>query len=988
MPNWKRSAQWMPGLLFWLGIALLSQDAAAQSGPGLTLLRADARGLELLWETPAYGIEPVEIEGQTFSRVTVAGLPAINAPGQPELPLLARLIGLPPTGGAVLRLTGVETELVPLPHPPLPAPAVQAVPARQPGLMPPLGRESRPAPNPALAGLNGLYPPHLAELGPVQQLRQQRVARLLIHPLRVNPAAGTLEVTRRLRLEIRFDEPAADLLAATATATGGPFERLLTGSLLNPDAVNWPAPLPPAAAAALATGGQAQVMPLKIRVDARQPGLVSISYQQLQQAGWPVDSLDPRLLQLTTGWPRQELALWLPGEADGRLNPGDQLFFYAEPAFSRYTTESGYFLSAGTEPGRRMASRSASAAGLPAGTAWRTATAESSHYYDSLYPDHRGDYWYWFELHRDKSPSGTFALPLTAPLTSASAATLTVHLRGFTDPLPAKTNNHRVAVKVNGVSVGEVSWDGKLAVSPGFAVPAGLLKQGSNQVSLSLPGISGVTVEGAWLDALSLRYATGSGGSGQLRFEGEATASGYTLGGWPAGGIALFDVTSPLSPTRLTGFALSGGSSQTLAAGDTGAVPARYLAVPDGQAIAPLAIEQALSLPEPPGGADVIIITHPNFSGAAARLAAHRQAQGLRVATANVLAIYDAFGSGVIEPEAIKHFLQHAYASWPEPRPAFVVLLGDGSLDFKGYSVFKPVNYIPPYMAPVDPIWGDTAADNQYVTLAGSDDLPEMFIGRLPVNSAAEAETVVSKIIGYESDTFPGGWNARHLFVADNPDLAGNFHTESDAGYNSLTEPFLGERLYFTTAAASEPYFYTDVAALRYNFFNQFNRGAAIVTFNGHSSWLNWAMEGIFNYYWEGNATANDLLSLRNQTRLPLVLGMTCFTSSFHRPEPGTLDEALVRLPGGGAIATWGSTGLGISTGHGALQAGFYEAINGGQRNLGAVTQAGLLKLYATGLHQDLLNTFVLLGDPTLNLNFEIVPFTHFVYLPIVQKKN
>jgi hypothetical protein len=248
---------------------------------------------------------------------------------------------------------------------------------------------------------------------------------------------------------------------------------------------------------------------------------------------------------------------------------------------------------------------------------------------------------------------------------------------------------------------------------------------------------------------------------------------------------------------------------------------------------------------------------------------------------------------------------------------------------------------------------------------------------------------VVSKIIGYESSTFPGGWNARQLFVSDNPDLAGNFHTDSDAGFASLVEPFVGERFYYAGAGvtSSEPYFYNDVpGALRPDFFSQFNRGAGVVIFHGHSSWLNWAVEGILNYYWEANTATNDLLSLRNGSRLPLVLGMTCFTSSFHRPEPGTLDEALVRLPNGGAIATWGSTGLGISTGHTALQAGFYEAINSGERNLGAVTQAAKLNLYATGLHQDLLNTFVLLGDPAMALNFEIVPFTNFVYLPVIQQ--
>jgi len=126
---------------------------------------------------------------------------------------------------------------------------------------------------------------------------------------------------------------------------------------------------------------------------------------------------------------------------------------------------------------------------------------------------------------------------LNSPLVSGTAATLTLFLRGFTDPpLPADLGyNHRIAVKFNGTSLGEFTWAGKITVSPTFTVPANSLKHGSNQVTVALPGINNVSTEGAWFDALSLVYPGLQGGTGQFQLTGEATPHAYTLTGWPAG---------------------------------------------------------------------------------------------------------------------------------------------------------------------------------------------------------------------------------------------------------------------------------------------------------------------------------------------------------------------------------------------------------------------------------------------------------------------
>ncbi len=117
---------------------------------------------------------------------------------------------------------------------------------------------------------------------------------------------------------------------------------------------------------------------------------------------------------------------------------------------------------------------------------------------------------------------------------------------------------------------------------------------------------------------------------------------------------------------------------------------------------------------------------------------------------------------------------------------------------------------------------------------------------------------------------------------------------------------------------------------------------------------------------------------------------MTCFTGFFHHPEYGTLDESLLRLDGGGAVATWSPSGLGVATGHNYLHQGFYQAVfGGGQTQLGPAVLAAKLALYShTQVYNDLLETYHLFGDPAMALNLTIRPWPYSTFLPIAGKNH
>jgi hypothetical protein len=350
-----------------------------------------------------------------------------------------------------------------------------------------------------------------------------------------------------------------------------------------------------------------------------------------------------------------------------------------------------------------------------------------------------------------------------------------------------------------------------------------------------------------------------------------------------------------------------------------------------------------------------------------------RQSQGYTVTVENVLAIYDAYGGGRPDPEAIHAYLQDAYLHWSVP-PEYVLLVGDGTLDPRQYLSTSAPTFIPPYLANVDEGGGEAAADNRYVVFTDTTNLPSMLIGRLPVSSPAEAQAVVGKIVRYDTQQFPYGWTALATFVAgdSDPATARMFAQASDSAAALVPSPFVAQRLDYTPSnwVPAIP------ASVRQTLFATWDYGAGLMMYTGHASNQQWIDERLFHY--------DDVASLTNGPRLPVLLEMTCFTSQFDIPDLNTLDESLVRAPNGGAVAVWGATGLALSTGHQLLAAGFLSSVYQPGTTLGQAALAG--KMHLTGSTPDLVDTYTLLGDPAMQLDLTIVLWPDTMYLPVVQR--
>ncbi|MCS7282609.1 MAG: C25 family cysteine peptidase [Anaerolineae bacterium] len=964
-----------PALILLLLSGLLLFPAGRGQGEG--------RRVPLEWTAP-----PVEFRSWPDGSVEiVAGNYEVDArPGAPRLPFTSTLIAIPPGTTPLLRILSAEAVTLPLRGP------VAITPRTEGGPLNPAGFSLGPALAPADPLPSPSAPVLLEEMG---TLRGVRLARVAFYP--AVPEEGHLRVYRRVRAEVVFVPLNSRGEIAQREQNEDFFLKAVRRAVRNPQDAIPALPARPTPAALRPQGSEVPEAFLEIS----RPGLYRVTYGDLQPLGF--GGANPANFRLFRG--PDEVAYEWAGDDDAVLEPGEALLFYAEPRFSRWTGRDVYRLVADAVPGMRMPAQAVVWTNPPAGTPWVERVFEENRVYVSSGPPGRdGDRWFWADLKRP-GPS-TFSATFALNADVSRPATLTLWLIGYTAVVTSP--DHRVDVFLNDVFLGRWEWDGKTGVTATLSVPPGVLAPTST-LHLSLPGIPTVNVEGAWLDAFALRFAGGPASWGEsvafatsialpetppasdfphrlylplvVRGAGAPPMRAYTLRLNPSRAYWAYQITDPLRPIRVLTLWVEG---QQVTLSDSGDRPRRYFVATEEAIRAPDRVRPRAPLWLSPAGegvsgADYLIIAHPAFADALGPLINLRRSQGLTVAVASVLGVYDAYGDGRPDPEAVRRFIADAYTTW-NPRPTFVLLVGDGSYDPKRYRPESPPTFVPPYLADVDPTLGETAADNRYACVDGNDTLPDLLLGRLPVKTADEARAVVRKIVDYETNPLPGGWNASVLLVADDQDWAGNFPALSDAVAAWVTAPFTVTRRYCLGNDPGRDDCDAEAPALHAALLGDWNQGAFLVQYFGHASWQQWVRERVFHL--------DDLPSLRNSRRYPVLAEMTCFTGMFHRPEP-TLDEALVTLPDAGAVAAWGPTGLSLATGHRRLADGLFRAVfSDTVATVGEATLAGKLNLAAGGLYLDLLDTYVLLGDPALRWNRTILPWTARLYLPLVVRNS
>jgi len=558
------------------------------------------------------------------------------------------------------------------------------------------------------------------------------------------------------------------------------------------------------------------------------------------------------------------------------------------------------------------------------------------------------DYWFWDYLFADHPTLGvkTFTVPTPAPAGTGAAA-LAVRLHGGTDT--GFGTDHQVSVRLNGVNVGTARWDGLTARSLRFTIDPAILRDGANAVELAAHLNDGIPYSLVYVDGFAVDYVRQArADNDRLRLApGGMAPHAVAVDGFTRDDIVVLDITDPDAPVlQPTAVERTGRNWRAFFrcqprhdyfAASAGTAAAVTAASPDWPS----------RLRETESGADYVVIAPQSLLEPAEALAAYRAGQGHRALVVDLADIYDEFNHGRSSPHAIRDFLAWAVAHW-SVAPRHVVLAGRGTYDYRDLGGFGD-NLLPPLYLGTS--HGLAAADNRFACVAGDDNVPDLAVGRLPAATAAELQAMVDKIIAYEAQP-DGAWSRRALVVADNPDPAGDFPADSETVAAALP-PWLRLRrisLAEQTALEAREALVSGIAT-----------GAGLVNYLGHGGVDRLAAEGVLRL--------DDIPSLANGARLPLVLAFTCAAGECTIPGYPGLGEALLARPAGGAIAVYAPAGLSDNTAAVELNAALAAELGRGHAMLGDAIRAALAAWEpadpAAGYHRDL---YILLGDPALRL--------------------
>ena len=301
--------------------------------------------------------------------------------------------------------------------------------------------------------------------------------------------------------------------------------------------------------------------------------------------------------------------------------------------------------------------------------------------------------------------------------------------------------------------------------------------------------------------------------------------------------------------------------------------------------------------------------------------------------------LYDEFSFGAKSPKAIKDFLASAKSNWKKP-PRFVLLVGDASSDPRNYLGLGNFDFVPTKL--IDTVYLETASDDWFVDF-NNDGLPEMAIGRLPVQTVEEANTVVSKIVGYEKSSR----KREALLVADRND-GFDFKGASEE-VRALLPAYITVRKIFRGDFGID-------ADAKGEIIRDINQGPLLVNFIGHGS----------VDFWRGEIlTSDDAEALTNGMGLPFLVSMTCWNGSFQDLYKESLAEALLKAKQGGAVAVWASSGLTEPDKQAVMNKELIRLLFGRERlTIGEATA----RAKASVSNQDIRRTWILFGDPATRL--------------------
>lgn len=734
------------------------------------------------------------------------------------------------------------------------------------------------------------------------------------------------------------------------------------------------------------------------RMAVTHTGIHQVAYADLLKLGIDPGTLDPDKIRIfgngSGSLPEsnnsariddlREIAIQVRTGNDGRFDPGDDLLFYGEEAdkwyYDRnriffihqknlYSDTTYYYLNISAMNGARV--RQQEPVVLPASRIVTRFNDRLLHELDSLSLLKSGREWYG-EVFDKGTNSRTFTFDIPGIDTSSI-----IRLRTFVVAKAPNVSffylslNNKLfdSLKVDSSPPGAFTLMGRQASKTSY-----LSKPTSNlaiNVTYKLPTVNSM----GWLNFLELSFAR------ELMWLGPQTCFRDGVINTPPQvseyqfrnshpGTRIWDVSDPSSITELQS-TIAGGILHFTQLADSAM---EYVAFDETLLYEVVCRgevpNQNLHASEP---ADLVIVTDPQFLSQAEQLADfHKSSNNLSVLVVTTNQVFNEFSSGQHDPTAIRDFMKLLYDRSGGARPKYLLLFGDGSYDPKN-RIPGNNNLIPTFQSQESLAGTGSYVTDDYFGIMGdeagqnSNGKIDIGIGRLPVSNTEEAQTMIDKIIHYDSKEAPvrSAWRNMVTFVAD--DENDNLHLHQAEELCAIVAKkypvFNIEKIYFDAYQIE-----TIPGGLRFpDATTAINKavqnGSLIINYTGHGGETGWSYEQAL--------TTSDIESWDNSDKLPVFVTATCEFSRFDNPERFTAGEMVILHPEGGAIALYSTTRLAFAGSNIKLDTSFFHHLMDKNPDGNYVKMGDLIKLSKNNNgNSESLRNFVLLGDPAQNIAF------------------
>ena len=461
--------------------------------------------------------------------------------------------------------------------------------------------------------------------------------------------------------------------------------------------------------------------------------------------------------------------------------------------------------------------------------------------------DNEPDSWWWSSL----STAGvTEIITLPHPDPSGSPATALAEVNS------TATGSHQAIITMGSASGNQV-WGGFNDKNITASVNASELINGDNNVTVKRTTGGSIRLQRIMVTYDRLLIAD----SDQMLFKDlEGGSPRFDISGFSVGdvnNVIAWDVTNVNLPVAisLSGGDVSGAGPYTYRVGSTHPAGARFAIANSAAVKSPLAVT-AYTVPDldPVGGAQWLAIAHGDFVVKTQELAAYRQTTAGGSMTTHVVDVADVinvYGYGLPVPKAIQDYVLHAL-SWSPTAPDYLLLVGDATVNPRGWICSTCIDYVPTNLLFVDRYRGQIPTDHPYATPDGLDQIPDIAVGRMAVNSVAQLDNWLAKTYAYEAATIAGTpWTQDTLFVADNLDNGGDFCS----GNTATDDNHIGDA-YDSTRLCLDDYYpdpppipipsamaQTANDQLRADMKAELDAGIGIYNYRGHGAIRYWARE-------------------------------------------------------------------------------------------------------------------------------------------------